>query len=101
MNAKIVSSFWSDQDQLLQECFESGSLKLFLHAQRGGTFATPIGEEGEFVAPIRSFRGFFYIGCASPIGGVRIAGPIALAQHKENERIGEARKTNCLIILLY
>jgi hypothetical protein len=36
---------------------------------------------------------FFYVGCALPIGGVRIAGQIELAQHKENERIGKARKT--------
>ncbi len=50
---------------------------------------------GEFVAPIRSFRGFFYVRCASPIGGIPIAAPIVLAQHKENERIGEARETIC------
>ncbi len=50
---------------------------------------------GEFVAPIRSFRGFFYVRCASPIGGVRIVAPIVLAQHKENKRIGEARLTLC------
>ncbi len=50
-------------------------------------------KQGKFVAPIRSFRGFFYVRCASPISGVRIAAPIVLAQHKDNERIGEAWKT--------
>ncbi len=50
-------------------------------------------KRGEFVAPIQSFRGFFYVRCASPISGVLITAPIVLAQHKENERIGEARIT--------
>ncbi len=39
------------------------------------------------------FADFFYVRCASPISRVRIAAPIVLAQHKDNERIGEARKT--------
>ncbi len=47
----------------------------------------------EFVAPIRSFPGFFYVRCASPISRVRIAAPIVQAQHKLNERIGEAQIT--------
>ncbi len=50
-------------------------------------------KRSEFVAPIQSFRGFFYVRCASPISGVRIAAPIVLAQHKENKRIGEGRLT--------
>ncbi len=50
-------------------------------------------KRGEFVAPIRSFRGFFFVRSALPIGGARIAGLIVLALHKENERIGEARTT--------
>ncbi len=50
-------------------------------------------KRGEFVAPIQSFRRFFKVRCASPICGTRIAVPIVLAQHKENERIGEARET--------
>jgi hypothetical protein len=33
---------------------------------------------------------FFFIRCTLPIGGVRIAGPLVLVQHKENERIDEA-----------
>ncbi len=41
-------------------------------------------KRGEFIAPIRSFRGFFNVRFASPISGVRIAAPIVLAQHKEN-----------------
>jgi hypothetical protein len=41
------------------------------------------------------FHGFFYVRCALPIGVVRIVEPIVLAQHKENERIGEARLTIC------
>jgi hypothetical protein len=48
---------------------------------------------GKFVAPIRSFRGFFSVRCTSPIGGVRIVAPIVLAQYNENERIGEVRLT--------
>ena len=59
----------------------------------GETLTAPIGKAGEFVAPIRSFGGFFYVRCASPISGVRIAAPIVLALHKDNERIGEARRT--------
>jgi hypothetical protein len=39
------------------------------------------------------FSRFFYVRCASPIGGIRIAAPKVLAQHKENKRIGEARVT--------
>ncbi len=50
-------------------------------------------KRGEFVAPIQRFRRFFYVRCASPIGGLRIVVPIVLAQHKEKERIGEARLT--------
>ncbi len=50
-------------------------------------------KQGEFIAPIRSFRGFFYVRFASPIGGAGIAGLIVLALHKESERIGEARTT--------
>jgi hypothetical protein len=53
-------------------------------------------KRGKFAAPIRSFCGFFfYIRCASPIGRVQIAGPIVLAQHKENERTGKARMPIC------
>jgi hypothetical protein len=45
----------------------------------------------------RQFQVFadFFIPCASPTAPVRIAGPIALAQHKGNERIGEARTSLC------
>jgi hypothetical protein len=43
--------------------------------------------------PIRSFYGFFKVRCASPVGGTGIAGPLVLALHKENERIGEVRTT--------
>ncbi len=59
---------------------EAGNRSLHLQAKRG-----------EFVAPMRSFRGFFYVRCASPIGAVQIVAPIVLAQYKDNERIGEAR----------
>jgi hypothetical protein len=41
--------------------------------------------------PIQNFCGFFLF--ALPIGGVRIAGPIVLAQHKGKERIGKAQAT--------
>jgi hypothetical protein len=35
----------------------------------------------------------FFIRYAAPVGKVRITGPLALPQHKGNERIGEAWKT--------
>jgi hypothetical protein len=41
--------------------------------------------------PIIRFSWIFHIRCASFISGVRIVAPIVLAQHKEHERIGEAR----------
>jgi hypothetical protein len=41
------------------------------------------------------FADFFFIHCALPICGERIAGPIVLALHKGNERIGKARTTIC------
>jgi hypothetical protein len=37
----------------------------------------------------------FFIHCALPIGGERIAGPVVLALHKGNQRIGKARTTVC------
>ncbi len=49
-------------------------------------------KRGEFIAPIKGFRGFFFIRCTPPTGGVRIAAPIVLAQYKGNERIGEVRR---------
>jgi hypothetical protein len=44
---------------------------------------------------VRSFRRFFYIRCALPTGGVQIAVPIVLAQHKGNEKIGEVGTPVC------
>jgi hypothetical protein len=58
-----------------------------------GISAASKGEAGEFVAPITSFSGFSAIRCASPLGGVRIAGLIVLAQHMGNKRIGVALTT--------
>jgi hypothetical protein len=56
--------------------------------------AAPIGEAGRICSANKKFsRIFFYVCCASPIGRERIAGPIILALHKENERIGEAQTT--------
>ncbi len=58
--------------------------------------AVPIGEAGQIRSANKKFlRIFFYIRCASPIGRVWIAEPIVLAQHKENERIDEARTPIC------
>jgi hypothetical protein len=48
----------------------------------------PISKEGA-----NSQFSFFFICCASPIGGVLIAGLIILAQHKGNERISKAKTT--------
>jgi hypothetical protein len=50
--------------------------------------AAPIGEAVRIRSTNVKFSQIFF-----PIGGVpvRIVAPIVLAQHKENERIGEAR----------
>jgi hypothetical protein len=53
-----------------------------------GIFAAPIGKARQIRSANNKFSDFF-IRCALPIGGVRIAGPIVLAQQKGNERIGE------------
>ncbi len=45
--------------------------------------ATPIGEVGQIHSGNMKFSWIFFVCCASPIGGVRIAGQIVLAQHKE------------------
>jgi hypothetical protein len=37
------------------------------------------------------FADFLNIYCVLPFGGVRIAGPIVMAQHKGNERINKVR----------
>ncbi len=58
--------------------------------QSGGTLAAPTGEAWRIRSANSKFSGIFYVRCASPNSGVRIAAPIVLAQHKENERIGEA-----------
>jgi hypothetical protein len=58
-----------------------------------GTFIAPISEAGQIRSANKKFSRIFFLHCAKPIGGVRIPEPIVLAQHKENERIGKARKT--------
>jgi hypothetical protein len=37
----------------------------------------------------------FFIHCILPVGGLQITGPIVLAQHKANERIGRPRTPIC------
>ncbi len=57
----------------------------------GEMFAAPtrIGEAGRIRSANMKFsRIFFYVRCASPIGGIKLAAPIVSAQHQENERIG-------------
>jgi hypothetical protein len=61
--------------------------------QSGETLAAPIGEAGQIRSANMKFRRFFYVRCASPIGGIQIAAPIVSAQHKENKRIVKARET--------
>jgi hypothetical protein len=51
----------------------------------------PLGEASAFAAPIFRFLQIFHICRASPISSVRIITLIVLAQHKRNERIGEAQ----------
>jgi hypothetical protein len=76
---------------------------LCLKAMRGA-FAAPIGKARRIHSANRRsavnsqcqlevFADYFFIRCAEPIGGDRIAGPIVLALHNENKRIGEARTT--------
>jgi hypothetical protein len=59
-----------------------------------GAFAAPIGKAQRIRSANEEFSRFFLIRCALPISGARIVGPIVLALHKGNERIGEARATN-------
>jgi hypothetical protein len=73
----------------------------------GGAFTAPIGETRQSRSTNWKFlRNFFFIRCASPTGGVRIAiaTPIVLAQHKGNKRIGEGetsiRRTSPIVIEL-
>ncbi len=62
--------------------------------RNGETLVAPIGKAGRIRSVNMKFSLiFFYVRCTSPIGGVRIVAPIVLAQHEENERIGEARLT--------
>ncbi len=49
-------------------------------------------KQGEFPAPIKKFRGFFFLRCTSPISGVKIAAPIVLTQYKGHKRIDKAGK---------
>ncbi len=55
----------------------------------------PIGKAGRIRNANKKFSCIFFIRCASPIGRVRIAVSIVLAEHKGNERIGKARTTVC------
>jgi hypothetical protein len=49
---------------------------------------------GKFIAPIISLTYIFlFTALRLRIGGIQIAGPIVLAQHKGNKRIGEAQTT--------
>jgi hypothetical protein len=52
-----------------------------------------IGEAGHIHSTNKKFSRIFFIRCASPNGGVQIAGQIVLAQHKRNQSIGEAWTT--------
>jgi hypothetical protein len=55
----------------------------------GETLAAPIGEAGQIRSANMKFSRIFFSCCALPIGRERIAGPIVLALHKGNERMGE------------
>jgi hypothetical protein len=68
-----------------------------------GPFAALIGETRQSRSTNKKFlQNFFLIRCASPTGGVQIATPMVLAQHKGNERIGEGetsiRRTSPIVI---
>jgi hypothetical protein len=51
----------------------------------------PIGKAERIRSANMKFRGFVYVCCASPNSRVQIFEQTVLAQHKENERICEAR----------
>ncbi len=81
----IVQALYSSHSLYYWCCVASGAYK------RSGESSPPLqAKRGEFAAPIRTFCGFFFC-CASPISIVQIAGPILLAQHQGNKRIGKAR----------
>ncbi len=56
-----------------------------LIGEAGGMLAAPIGEAGRILNANTKFSQIFYVRCALPIGGVRIAGQIVLAQNKETK----------------
>jgi hypothetical protein len=58
-----------------------------------GAFAVPIGKAWQIRSANKKISRIFFIRCALPIVGERIAGPIVLALHKRNERIGKAQTT--------
>jgi hypothetical protein len=58
-------------------------------------FATAIGEAGQIRSANKKILWIFFIRCISPIGEVRIPGPIVLEQRMQNKRIGEVRTTSC------
>ncbi len=60
-----------------------------------GMLAAPIGEAVRICSANKKFLQIFFFCWASPIGGVWIAGPLLLAQHKGNERIDEAQTPIC------
>ncbi len=61
------------------------------YRRSGAHFLCHQAKRGAFAAPILRFQRIFHIRGASPISRVRIVVLIVLAQHKRNERIGEAR----------
>jgi hypothetical protein len=62
---------------------------------KAGSIRCAIGEAQQIRSANYKFSRIFFIRCASPIGGERIAGPIEWALCKRNERIGKARTTVC------
>jgi hypothetical protein len=84
--APLVLALNSSHGKYYWRCVASGAFR-----RSGETLAAPMGKTGRICSANNKFFLFFYIRCASPIGGVQVTEPIVLAQHKENKRIGEAR----------
>jgi hypothetical protein len=85
--AQVIGEFWTNRWSAMSDVAPT-VLALYrniigarLHPALKGQQA----KRDKFAAPIKSFRGIFFICCASPTGAVRIAGLIVLAQHKGNK----------------
>ncbi len=88
--APLVLTLYSSHSWYYWCCVASSACR-----QSGETLAMPIGEARRIHSANKKLLQIFFICCASPFGRVIIIGPIVLAQHKGNERIGKAWTPIC------